>query len=108
MVGEVALADGEETLYRCLELVVNPDAAHSVVDGREDHHRVVVVHAVLLVGEFARVDVGDFLIHVEEVAVTLAHYVEAEAVDGFREVKEDCKASVVYAEALVATFFRRA
>ena len=74
------------------------------MDGGEDHHRVVVVDAVLGAGELARVDVGDLLVHVEEVAVALAHHVEAEAVDGLGEVEEYGQAGVVDAEAVVAAF----
>ena len=81
MVREVALADCEQTGDRCLELVVYPDAAHCVVDSRINHHRVVVLHAVDFVCKLARIYVGDLLVHVEEVAVALADYVDAEAVD---------------------------
>ena len=81
VIGEVTLADGEEALDRSLELVVYPDTAHSVVDGGEDHHRVVILLTVNLVGELAGVNVGDLLIHVEEVAVTLANHIETETVD---------------------------
>ena len=47
--------------------------------------------------------VGDFLIHIEEVAITLHDNVEAETVDRLREVKEYGKSGIVYTVALVAT-----
>ena len=75
------------------------------MDSGEDHHRVVVFHATNFLGEFARVNVGDFLIHIEEVAIALAHYVDAKAVDSLGEVEEYGKTGVVNAESLVATLF---
>ena len=80
VIREVALTDGKETLYRSLELIVNPDTTHCVVDSGEDH-RIVIVHTVCLAGEFTGIYVGDLLVHVEEVAVTLTHNVDAKTVD---------------------------
>ena len=105
MVREVALADCEQTLYSSLKFVVYPDAAHCVVDGGEDHHRIVVVYSVDSISQFAGVYIGDFLIHVEEVAVALAHGVDTKTVDGFGEVEEYGEAGVVDTESVVATFF---
>ena len=92
MVGEVALAQGEEALDVGLELIVYPKATHGIVDSREDHHRVVV-----------RIHVGNLLVHVEEVAITLVYHVAAETVESLREVEEHGQASVVDAIALVGT-----
>ena len=102
VVAEVALANSKEAGDRGLQLVVHPDAAHRVVDGGVDHHGLVVLHAVDLVGEVAGIDVGDLFVHIKEVAVALLHGVEAEAVDGLGEVEEHSQAGVVHAEALVA------
>ena len=102
VVTEVALTNGEETLHRSLQLIIYPDATHSVVDSGINHHGVVVFHAVDLVGQLTGVDVGDFLIHVEEVAIALAHHVDAQAVDGLAEVEEHGLAGIVHAIALVA------
>ena len=73
------------------------------MDSGEDHHRVVVFHAVHLTGKLTRIHVGDFLIHIEEVAIALAYCVDTKAVDSLREVEEHGKTGVVHAEALVAT-----
>ena len=93
VVGEVALADGEEALDGGLELVVYPDTAHGVVGGGEDHHRGLV-----------GVVVGDHLVHVEEVAVAVGHSVLAQTVDGIFEVEVNGVAGT-YAVAGVAAFF---
>ena len=90
VVGEVGLADGVEARDGGLQVVVDPDAAHRVVDGGIDHHR--------LLPRGAR---GDLLVH-EEVAVTLGDALVAEALDGVREVKIDGLAGLVDAEAGVA------
>ena len=103
MVREVTLADSEETSDGGHQFIVNPYTTHGVVNSREDHHWVVVLHAIDLVCEFAWIDVGDLLIHVEEVAITLADNVDTETLDRLREVEEHGKTCVVYAEALVAT-----
>ena len=81
MVREVTLTDSKQTCDRCLEFVVYPDTTHCVVDSRIDHHRVVVLHAVDLVGKLTRVNVSNLLVHVEEVAITLTDNVDTEAVD---------------------------
>ena len=94
MVREVALADGEQTLDRGHQFVVHPDTTHGVVDGGIDHHRVVV-----------GADVGNLLVHVEEVAIALSYYVLAQTVDSLREVEEYSQTGIVYAEALVAALF---
>ena len=72
------------------------------MDSGINHHWVVVVHIIDGVGEFAGVNVGDFLIHVKEVAVALTHHVDAQTVDSLTEVEEYCLTGVVHAKALVA------
>ena len=94
VVGEVGLADAEQTLDRCHEFVVHPDTTHGVVDSGEDHHRVLV-----------RVLIHDFLVHLEEVAVFLSHHVLAQTLDSFGEVEEHSQSGVVHAEASVASLF---
>ena len=91
VVREVTLTDSEETLYRGLQLIVNPDTTHGVVDSRVDHHWGLVW-----------IVISDLLIHLEEVAVTVSNSLLAKTVDSVREIKEYCKASSVYAEALIA------
>ena len=103
VVREVALADSKESRNGRLQFVIDPNAAHRVVDGGENHHRMVVFHTVDFLGELARIDIGDFLIHFEEVAVALHNFVDAEAVNRLREVEEHSQTGVVYAEAVVAT-----
>ena len=71
--------------------------------GRVNHHRVVILHAVNLVGQFARINVGNLFVHVEEVAITLLNGFESKAFDALREIEEHSKTRVVYAESLVAT-----
>ena len=105
MVGEVAFANCEESRNGSLQFVVYPHTTHSVVDGRINHHRLVVFHSVDFVSEVTRINVGDFFVHVEEVAVTLLHGVEAQAVDTLGEVEEHSQSGVVHTESLVATLF---
>ena len=73
------------------------------MDGREDHHGIVVIDAVLCASLLTWIDVCNLLVHIEEVAITLTNLVDAEALDAFREVKEHSETSVVHAKALVAT-----
>ena len=81
VVGEVTFTDGEQALDGSLKLVIYPDTAHRVVDSRINHHRVIVFHAIDFVGQLARIHVGDFFVHVEEVAVTLEHHVDTQTLD---------------------------
>ena len=94
VVGEVGFAENEQAGDGALQLVVDPEAAHGVVDGGVDAHRD-------LVGIF----VGDALIHVEEVAVALADGLGAEAADGVGEVEVDAEAGFADAAAFVADGF---
>ncbi len=91
VVGEVGFADGVETRNGGHEVVVDPDAAHRVVHGGEDLHR-------LLIGA----DVGNLLVHVEKVAVALLDDLLAQTLDGGLEVEEYGQAGLVHAEACVA------
>ena len=94
VVAEVGFASGEEAGDGGLQLVVDPEAAHRVVDGGVDHHRRLV--GVL---------VGDFLVHLEEVAVFLLDYVFAQSLDGVVEVEEDGEASAADTVAGIAALF---
>ena len=93
VVGEVTFTDGKQTLDRCLEFVVDPDTAHGVVAGGEYHHRGLI-----------GVVIGNHLVHVEEVAVAVAHNIGAETLYGIFEV-EIYRISCTYAEAGIAAFF---
>ena len=68
VVGEVGLAEHVETGHVAHEVVVDPEAAHRVVDRRVDPH-----------GQPVRVFPGDPLVHLEEVAVPLFDHGPAEA-----------------------------
>ena len=103
VVREVTLTDSEQTRNRGLQLVVNPDTTHGVVDSGINHHRLVVLHAIDFVGYVAREDVSDFLVHLEEVAVTLHDDIQTQAVDRLREVEEHGETRIVDTIALVAT-----
>ena len=78
MVREVGLPDSEEPGHGGHQLVVYPDTAHGVVDGRVDHHR-------RLVG----IVVGDLLVHLEEVTIAGLYDVLTQALNGRGEVEED-------------------
>ena len=107
VVGEVTFADSKQTLNGSLQFVVYPDTTHGVVDSRINHHRVVIFYAVDFVCQFARVHIGDFFVHIEEVSVTLAHYIQSQTFDTFREVEEYSQAGIVDTETVVATFLSR-
>ena len=68
VVGEIRFAEDEQSGDRALQLVIDPEAAHRVVNGRIDAHRDLV--GIL---------VGDALIHVEEIAVAFADGLDTEA-----------------------------
>ena len=105
VVGEVTFTDSEQTFDGGLQFVVYPDTTHCIVDSRINHHRVIIFHAIDFFCQFARINVGDFFIHIEEVAVTLKNNVDAQTVDSFGEIEEYGQTGVVYTETCVATFF---
>ena len=105
VVGEVTFTDSEQTLDGSLQFVVYPDTTHCVVDSRINHHRIIIFHTTDFFCQFARINVSDFFIHIEEVAITLEHYINAQAVDSFREIEEYGQTCVVHTETCVATFF---
>ncbi len=91
VVGEVGLARGEEAGDGGHEVVVHPEAAHGVVDGRVDAH-----------GDFVGVFVGDLVVDVEEIAVAFLDDFFAKALDGIRKVEIDAEAGGADAAAFVA------
>lgn len=93
VVGEVGFAEDEQTGDAAHEVVVDPETAHRVVNGGVDHH-----------GFFVGAAVGDFFVHVEEVAVLSADPFLAHACDGVLEVEEDTESGNGDAAAVVALF----
>ena len=76
------------------QVVVHPQAAHRVMDGRINAHR-----------HFVGIFVGDALVHLEQVAVALADRVDAQALDGVGEIEIDAQAVLAHAAAFVADGF---
>ena len=91
VVGEVGLTENEATRNRGHQIVVNPEAAHGVVDGREDAHRDLV-----------RVFVGDFLVHLEQVTILGRNTCNAHALDSVGEVEINGLLGGTHAETCVA------
>src|SRR5205807_2089964 len=76
------------------EVIIHPRAAHGVMDGGIDAHRRAI-------GVFPR----DFLVHVEEVAVTLADNGLAQPLDRIGKIKVHSEPAWADAAASVADFF---
>ena len=91
VVGEVGFTENEAARNRGHQIVVNPEAAHGVVDGREDTHRDLV-----------RVFVGNLFVHLEEVAVLGRHACNAHALNSVGEVEVHGLLGVTHAETCVA------
>ena len=94
VVGEVTFADGEKSVDGGHQFVVHPNAAHCVVHGGEDLHRC-----------FVGALVGDFFVHIEEVAVACFDFIATKVFDGLREIEEYGQTGIVHTEAFVATLF---
>ena len=78
-------------------VIVHPEAAHRVVNGRVDAHGT-------LVGIFS----GDVLIHLEEVAVAFLDGFLTKTLDGIGEIQIDAEPAGADSPALVAGFLGRA
>ena len=105
MIREVTFTDSEQTLDRSHQFVVNPDTAHCIVDSRIDHHRIIIFYAIDFFSQFTWIYVGDFFVHIEQVAIALTNYVKTQTFDTFREVEEYSQTCVIYTKAVVTTFF---
>ena len=103
MIREVTFANSKKTRYRGLQLIVNPNTTHRIVDSRVNHHWLIVLHTIDFVSEIARINISDFLIHIEEVAITLLHSIKTQAVDTLGKVEEYSQTCVIYAKALITT-----
>ena len=88
MVREVAFSNSKQAGNGGHEFVIDPNAAHSIVDGRENHHGVVILHTVNLLGKLARINIGNLFIHVEKVAITLKNGVDTETINRLGKVEE--------------------
>ena len=93
VVGEVGLAQHEQAGDRAFQVVVDPQAAHRVMDGRIDPHRRLV-----------RVFGRDLVVHVEQVAVLGADRLDAVAGNRIAEVEIDRVAGRADAVTRVAPF----
>ena len=82
VVGKVCLAQHKQPGNRAHQVVIHPQAAHRVVDGRIDAHRHLV-----------RILVGDALVHVEQVAVALAMTLRAQPFDRVRKIEINAQPS---------------
>jgi hypothetical protein len=91
VIGKVGFAEHEESGDGAHQVVVHPQAAHGVVDGRIDHH-----------GGLVRVVCRDFFVHLEQVAVFLFNHVLAVAIDGIGKIEIDGLAGLAHATAHVA------
>ncbi len=74
------------------------------MDSGENHHRVVINLTIDFAALLAGVNIGNLLVHVEEVAVALTNDIDTETVDGLREVEEYGETGVVDTKSLVAAF----
>ena len=92
VVGEVGLADGVKAGNGGHQVVIHPDAAHGIVYGRINHHRLLV-----------RVHVGNLFVHLEQVAVAGLDDILAEPFDSGLEVEEYGEPRFVHAETGIAT-----
>src|SRR4028118_353093 len=95
VVGEVRLTDHEQAGDGRLQVVVDPQTAHRVVDRRVDPH-----------GDLVGVLTRDLGVHVEEVAVLGLDGRPAQPLDGLGEVEVDAQAAGADAAALVADVLR--
>ena len=93
VVGKVGFTEDKQPRHVAHEAVIDPQAAHRVVDSREDPHRGLV--SVLP---------GDVFIHLKKVAVALADRLLSEAVDGIGKIKVDAQAAGTDTAPLVADF----
>ena len=94
MVREVCLSDCIKTRDCSHEVVVNPDTTHCIVDSGVDHHRLLV-----------RVGIGNLLIHLEEVTITLADFILTKSFNSSLEVKEYCESCLIHTKTSVTTLF---
>ena len=90
VIGEIRFAQHEKPRDRALEVVVHPESAHRVVDGRVDAHRN-------LVGIFS----GNPLVHLEQVAVSRFDDLDTQALDGLLEIEIDGEARFADTVALI-------
>ncbi len=93
VVAEIGLANGKKPLYGSHQVVIYPQASHSVMDGRVNHH-----------GFFTRIYVSDFFIHLEQVAVFLFYDFPALRLYGVRKVQKNSTAREVDPKSVVAPF----
>ena len=94
MIGEIGFAEDEQAGDGALQVVIDPETAHGVVDGWINAHRHLI-----------RIFVGDACVHLKEIAIALFDDVFAEAIDGIGEIEIDAEAGFTDAAALVANSF---
>ena len=76
MIGKIRFSDCKQTWEITHQIVVHPKAAHSVVHGRVDGHRV-----------FIGIATCDLFVHIEKIAIPFANSVLAHALNGISKVQ---------------------
>src|SRR5260370_21616846 len=94
VIAESSFADDVESGDIRHQVVVHPEAAHGVVYGGVDAHRLLI-----------RIFAGDAVVHVEQVAVTLLDDGDTEALDGVAEIQVDRQSGFAHAAAFIANRF---
>src|SRR5439155_19391407 len=97
VIRKIRLAEHKEARHVAHQVVIHPEAAHGVMNSGIDAHRDTI--SILA---------GNFLIHVEEILIPLAHNRFAEPLNGGGEVEINTKAAWANAAPLIADFSRGA
>ena len=91
MIGKISLADREETRNSGHQIIVHPQPAHGVVNGRVDPHR----HLVWILS-------GDPFVHLEEVSIALANNWSAQTLDRIGKIQVHAQTCFTDSAAFVA------
>src|SRR5258708_1203249 len=97
MIAEIGFTQNEKARNIAHELIIDPQAAHGVMDRRVNAHR-------RFIGIFPR----DLFIHLKEVAIAAFNSLKTKALDGVGKIQIHAKAMIANAATLITYLFGRA
>src|SRR5574344_1897791 len=94
MIREISLTYTEESFNGRLQFVIYPNTAHSIMDGRENNHRI-----------FVWILINDFCVHLEQVAILGSNNIVSKSLNCIREIEEHSQTGCINTISGITTFF---
>src|SRR5574344_711919 len=80
MIADISFANSIQSRYSSLQIIINPQSTHSIVNSRVNHHRFLI-----------RINSSNLFIHLEKVTVTSSYHILSKSLNSRRKIKKNSK-----------------